>query len=735
MQVSQRRLSWSSQGPHSVRCDTAATPSEDKHQWLEEVQGDKALAWVRSQNQRTVQAFGDPEKAAAYKRILDALDSKEKIAYLSRMGVFYYNIWKDAEHPQGLWRRTTLESYRGGSPEWETVLDLDALSREEGVSWVWGGKTALDEGDSSTWDRVLLHLSPGGSDAVVVREFDVVNKAFVPESAGGFVIPEAKTRVCYRTRDELLLGTDFGEGSMTASGYPRTVCAWQRGTPLSAAQVVYEGKVEDVAVGGHMYSDRGHWHEFLNRGLNFFANEKYYRRGDPSIPAHAGGPFVKLPLPDDAGVSTFADACLVKLRSDWSVPGGPVYKAGSLLSLPIDDLVESKFSEVQVLFEPTERCSLPREFPAMTKRFLVVTVMDNVKKALQFWEFVDGLWVKRSEDGDCLPVGSDVSVGAVWGHGSDDIWITQDGFLQPESLQLASAADCAAKPENLAAKPATFDAAGLLVEQRMADSLDGTKVPYFVVRRSDAPLNGSSPTILDGYGGFQISRLPHYSTVYGIGWLERGGVYVLANIRGGGEFGPSWHQAAKREKRHKAYEDFEAVARDLVRTGVTSTERLACTGGSNGGMLVGNMLAREGANLFGAVICRVPLLDMWRYNKLLAGASWVAEYGNPDKPEDWAFLRAFSPYHTIEDSLRPGSGWGGCPNVLFTTSTKDDRVHPAHARKMVSKLSDSPEAAPKVFYWENIEGGHGGAANNPQSAYMWALTFEFLWNTIGKGHA
>eukprot|EP00928_Gymnodinium_smaydae_P061089 TRINITY_DN4516_c0_g1_i3.p1 TRINITY_DN4516_c0_g1~~TRINITY_DN4516_c0_g1_i3.p1 ORF type:complete len:1532 (-),score=273.36 TRINITY_DN4516_c0_g1_i3:6-4601(-) len=567
----------------------------------------------------------------------------------------------------------------------------------------------------------------------IQREFDLTAKAFVSEEDGGFVIPESKARVSYRSRNELLVGSDFGDGSMTASGYPRTVRAWQRGTPLSKAELVYEGNHEDVSVSGSMFYNRGHWHEFRTRALTFFTSKKLYRPGDPFSSAQSGQPFVELPVPDDATTGTFADACLIKLRSNWKTLDGATYKAGSLLSICMKDLVSGDFSKMQVLFEPEDRRSLPREFPAMTRNYLVVTVLDNVRKSLQFWEYEgEGRFLKRSSDDACVQIGCDISVSAVWGHDCDDIWIMSDGYLQPDTLQLADAKNCAATPEDLKAKPSVFDIAGLTVDQRMATSLDGTKVPYYIVHRCDLALDGSTPTVLDGYGGFQISRFPVYSTAYGVGWLERGGAYVVANIRGGGEFGPSWHQAAKREKRHKAYEDFEAVARDLIQSGITSPGRLACVGGSNGGMLVGNMLTREGANLFGAIVCRVPLLDMWRYNKLLAGASWVAEYGNPDKPDDWSFLRAYSPYHTIEDVVKAGSGWGGCPAVLFTTSTKDDRVHPAHARKMVRKLLGLPECADKVFYWENIEGGHGGAANNEQTAYMWALIFSFLFRTIGQ---
>ena len=379
-----------------------------------------------------------------------------------------------------------------------------------------------------------------------------------------------------------------------------------------------------------------------------------------------------------------------------------------------------------MLFEPTERISL--QGAAGTHKFMVLSVLNNVKTELQFWEYDgNGRWSQKMSDDATggVEVGCDVQVSAVWPYDSDDIWITRSGYLQPDTLELASASHCGAHPEGLKSKPAMFDARGQIVEQLEATSADGTQVPYFVIRHKDSQLNGKMPTLLDGYGGFEISMTPGYSAGVGAAWLEQGGAKVIANIRGGGEFGPMWHQAALREKRHKAYEDFEAVARDLIRRGVTSPERLACIGGSNGGLLVGNMLTREGAQLFGAVVCQVPLLDMQRYHKLLAGASWMAEYGDPDEPEDWAFLRSYSPYHRIHDvCLQNGSTWR-CPKVLFTTSTKDDRVHPGHARKMVRRLLDvGAERAPSVLYWENIEGGHGGAADNKQRAFMWALTYK-----------
>ncbi|CAE8718112.1 unnamed protein product [Polarella glacialis] len=723
-----------------VRCQSTAASqqSDDPFQWLEEVQGEEALAWVKARNQEAVADVSEPKNSAAYGRILAILDSKEKIPYVSRLGRWYYNFWQDEQHQKGLWRRTDFESYRSSNPAWEIVLDLDQLAEQEGISWVWSGYNALDEGPGSKWDRALVTLSPGGSDAVVVREFDLDNCRFIPESEGGFELPEAKSSAGYRNRDELVVGTDFGEGSLTASGYPRVSKAWKRGTPLSEAVTVFEGEHDDISADQVLYYDRGEWHEFQNRALDFYHNSMWYRRGDPtrgSVEAGALEEFVRIPVPEDAGVGTFKDAAIVTLRSDWEIEG-KLFKSGSLLSLKLSSCVAGIFSDIQVLFEPTARSSL--QDSVGTHNFMVLSILNNVRTELQYWRYLEqGRWeqMSSSEPGGEVPVGCDVQVSAVWPDESDEIWVVKDGYLQPDLLQLASAADCGAKPQDIKSKPAMFDASGLVVEQAEAESLDGTKVPYFMIRRKDVPLDGTTPTLLDGYGGFEIPMTPGYSAGVGAAWLERGGIKVIANIRGGGEFGPSWHQAALQGKRHKAFEDFEAVARDLCRRQVTSPEHLACIGGSNGGLLVGNMLTREGAALFGAVVCQVPLLDMKRYHKLLAGASWMAEYGDPDQPEEWDFIRGFSPYHRVQDvCLQPGSGWK-CPQVLFTTSTKDDRVHPGHARKMVKRLKEEvpAELAPKILYWENIEGGHGGAADNTQKAYMWALTYDFLWQTIGRG--
>ena len=688
---------------------------EDPRAWLEEVLNDDALEWVKARNAACLKELGDPKGSSDYKRILSILDSKEKIPYIGRvLNGLYYNFWQDENNLRGIWRRTTLDEYRKPKPAWEVVLDLDALGKAEGESWVWKGSTVLDEGPGVRKDRVMLSLSRGGADATVAREFDLDKKAFVPVNEGGFVLPEAKSRICYRGRDTLLVGTDMGEGSMTDSGYPRTVYEWPRGTPLKEAKQVYEGKKDDVAASGYAYLDRGESYEWRQRAITFWTSEHELRMADKS--------FKKVPVPEDAQLDTFADQLLITLRSDWSF-GGTAYGAGALLAVPCAPFMRGDKVKVVQLFEPSATASL--DGTSETRNYLILDVLNNVRTELRLWKYVvGGAWTLEQI---YRGVGGEAAIEAIGASGvcsseSDDLWLTSSSYTQPTTYSIARAdKPLVEHQERLKALPAMYDAAGLHTQQLEATSADGTKVPYFLVCAKNLAFDGTAPTLLYGYGGFEISLTPSYAATVGVGWLEKGGVYAQANIRGGGEFGPKWHQAALKEKRHKAYEDFEAVAADLVRRRVTSAQKLAIQGGSNGGLLTGNMLVRS-PHLFGAVICQVPLLDMKRFNTLLAGASWMGEYGNPDEPDEWKFLQRYSPYHRLKRGVT-------YPPILFTTSTRDDRVHPAHARKMVGKMLDL--GIPGVAYYENIEGGHGGAADNKQRAFMSTLAWSFLWKLFG----
>lgn len=685
------QMAYGQTGSQPNAAHSGSDAADDPYVWLEDVAGERALHWVREQNAistRELEASSDFESTR--KRLLDILDSKEKIPYVTKFGSFYYNFWRDENHVRGILRRTTLEEYRKSELAWETVIDLDKLAAEEKENWVWKGYNVL----YPSFDRCLVYLSRGGADARVTREFDLMKKDFV---ASGFVLPEAKSRVDWRNRDTLYVATDFGPGSLTDSGYPRIVKEWQRGLPLTEAKTVFEGKPEDVAVGASVVHDHGRVYEFIGRSVTFFTDETLVRRGDT---------WVKIDKPADAETRTFADKLLIRLRTDWSV-GGRTYPGGALLAADFDKYLSGD-RQLEMLFEPSDRKSLADI--SETRNYLILRELENVRNRLYALKYEQGRFERVRLS---TPEFGAVTIEGIDPEHSDDYFMSVTDFLTPSSLLMGTIGK--EERERLKTLPAFFDATGLEIKQHEVVSKDGTRVPYFQVSRKNLVLNGQNPTLLYGYGGFEISMLPNYNASVGSAWLERGGVYVLANIRGGGEFGPRWHQAARKQNRQRAYDDFIAVAEDLIRRKVTSPRQLGIQGGSNGGLLVGVMLTQR-PDLFKAVVCQVPLLDMRRYNKLLAGASWMDEYGNPDKPEEWSFIREYSPYHNV----RPDRKY---PRVLFTTSTRDDRVHPGHARKMVAKMKAQNH---DVLYYENIEGGHGGAANNQQLAYMAALAYTFL---------
>jgi prolyl oligopeptidase len=668
-----------------------AEANVDPYLWLEDVTGERALNWVRQQNAvSTNELQFAPVFEPIRRRVLSIMDSKERIPYVAKHGRWYYNFWRDQTNPRGVWRRTTLQEFKKTEPAWETVLDLDQLSAAENENWVWKGYDVL----YPTYDRCLLSLSRGGADAVVIREFDLVTKQFVKE---GFYLPEAKSRVAWRDRDRLYVGTDFGPGSLTDSGYPRIVKEWKRQTALKEATIVFEGKREDVSVDASVAHDHGQVYEFITRGVTFFTSLDYVRQGDQ---------WTEIEKPDDAIVGTFGDQLLLRLRSDWTI-SGTTYPAGSLLAGDFKKCLAGE-PHFESLFTPTERTSL--ESTSDTKNYLLLNVLENVRSKLYALRRSGGRWTRVALE---APEFGSASLSGIDRDESDDYFLTLTDFLTPSSLYLGTIE--AAQREKLKTLPVFFDATGLEITQHETLSKDGTKVPYFQVSRKGMKSDGNNPTLLYGYGGFEIPMLPSYSASVGSAWLERGGIYVLANIRGGGEFGPRWHEAARKQNRQRAYDDFIAVAEDLINHKVTSREHLGIEGGSNGGLLMGAMLT-ERPDLFKAVVCQVPLLDMRRYNKLLAGASWMDEYGNPDKPEEWAYISKYSPYQNVTKEKK-------YPRVFFTTSTRDDRVHPGHARKMVARMK---EQGHDVLYYENIEGGHGGAANNKQAAYMSALAYTFL---------
>ncbi len=668
------------------------TPEHDPYLWLEDVEGDKALEWVSEQNKTAQQQLEAlPNFETLRERVLSILDSQEKIPFISKYGQWYYNFWQDKTHVRGLWRRTSLGSYRTEKPDWESVLDLDALANEENENWVWKGAQVLEP----EYDRCLIYLSRGGSDATVIREFDLSKKHFIGD---GFVLPESKGGARYLTKDRLIIGRDFGEGSLTTSGYPRRVKEWQRGTSLEKAVTIYEGEVTDTVSYGFSHRTRGLGYEVIERAITTWTREVFLRRE---------GELRKLELPEDSDEHLVGEWLTTELKSPYKV-AEKTYPTGALLAIRLESFLQGS-RDFEVLFEPAERTVL--ESWISTKNHIVLNVSANLERKLYTLSFENGTWKKQELES---PVKGSLSLWAEDDESSDYFFLEGSDYLTPSSFFYGNADTRTF--EKLKQAPAWYDSSSFVAEKFEASSKDGEKIPYFVVHRKDMELNGNNPTLLYGYGGFEISLGPAYKSV---AWLENGGVYVDAILRGGGEFGPDWHWAATKENKQRTFDDFIAVAEDLIARKITSPQHLGIMGGSNGGLLMGAMFTQR-PDLFKAIVCAVPLLDMYHYNQMLAGASWTAEYGDPKKDEEWAYIQKYSPYHNVKPSQK-------YPRVLFTTSTKDDRVHPGHARKMTALLKD---LGYDVLLYENIEGGHAGAANNAQIAYRQALSYSFLFKEL-----
>ena len=674
----------------SVAAAGIAADSADPYLWLEDVHGEKPLEWVRAQNARSTEVLqADPDYQKDYAAILKVMDATDRIPYGELDHQFVFNFWQDAQHPKGIWRRTSIEDYRSASPHWEVLLDLDKLAADEHENWVWKGAEC-----SPSLKHCLVSLSRGGGDAVVVREFDPAARSFLSE---GFQLSEAKSTITYLDEDTVLCGTDFGPGSMTTSGYPRIVKRWQRGTPLSAARTVYEGKAQDVAASGVVFHEPSGAIALVQRDISFFTAEYYALNAEGSSPQ-------QLPLPLSADLKGAQGGHLIfTLRDDWTPPSGTRIAKGALVAYRVSG--GGSRNPVAVLFTPDAHGAIDEV--AAGRDALYVSIYHDVTGSVHvFREKPDGKW---SDEPLPLPSGGSTHIVAAnaWG---PEAYFRFESFTTPTTLYADSGAG---QPVAIKSLPARFDATGLRTEQFFAVSKDGTRVPYFVTRSQK--LSGPAPTVLYGYGGFEVSETPSYSANFGMLWLTRGGVFVLANIRGGGEYGPAWHQAALKHNRQKSYDDFQAVAQDLVRRGITTARQLGIMGGSNGGLLVSaNMVERP--ELFGAVVCQVPLIDMLRYTHIGAGASWEAEYGDPANPADRASILKYSPYQNVTPQRK-------YPPVFFVTATSDDRVTPVHARKMAARME---EQGHDVLFFENTDGGHAAAANHKQAAEMWALSFVYL---------
>ncbi len=679
----------------TVASDQNAVVTDDEFIWLEEVEGTDALKWVEQKNASTLEYLkAIPEYESIKSDALEILNAKDRIQWPSRRGDYLYNFWTDATHVKGLYRRTTKESYMSGNPEWTTVLDIDALAAKDGESWVYKGMSCL----YPDYVHCAVNLSPGGTDATVTREFNLETLAFVE---GGFELPVAKGGYSFIDKDTVFVATDFGEGSLTDSGYPRVVKKWQRGTDLSEAKTIFEASKQSVSASGFAMFDGDKRYELVYDSTSFYTSDIYVLHNDQPV---------KLDLPDGAILQAiFKGQLLIELRNDWQLANQSFVK-GSLVAANFEALLAGE-AQWYGVFEPTDSTSLASV--TTTADYLFVNMNQDVSSMVERYEFSEEGFVSTP-----LQLGNNGSISIFNTSDTDnEFYASFTNFVTPTKLYHGDAEFL--EPKVIRESPERFDATGMQVEQHFATSKDGTKVPYYLVKPKGFEADGKNPTLLYGYGGFEISLRPRYSSMVGKEWLERGGVYVLSNIRGGGEYGPRWHQAALLKNRMKAYDDFIAIAEDLVAKKVTSPEHLGIQGGSNGGLLVGAVTMLR-PDLFNAVVCQVPLLDMKRFHKLLAGASWMGEYGNPDDEAMWSVIQTYSPYQNVKPDVE-------YPEIFFTTSTKDDRVHPGHARKMVARMEAMGH---KVYYYENMEGGHAGAADNNQRADVYARVYAYLWDKL-----
>ncbi len=670
----------------STQPQTAAT---DPYLWLEEVEGERALAWVHEQNNRSLPVLeNDPRYPALLNAALEVAQSRDRLPLGQVRGGYVYNFWQDPDHVRGIWRRASIDSYAANAPQWQTLLDVDALARAENANWVYQGADCDPSGV-----RCMISLSNGGLDASTDREFDVNTRAFVE---GGFVVPEAKSNLGWLDRDTLLVATDWGEGSLTESGYPFILKAWRRGAPLSSATELMRGERTDVSISVATFEDESGDHIAIAREAETFF-ETVYSLITPQGPQ-------RLTLPRKSSIRDFfADRLIVTLEEEWTI-GGRTYPNGALLALPLAQATTAT-PAIEVIFAPNARQSI--EEVEATSEGVLVAGFDNVRGRLQRFTLSNGVW--RGEQIALPPTGVVHIAGASTGDAR--AFATFEDFLTPSTLYALNGASA----RSVRSLPAQFDASPYVTEQFEATSRDGTRVPYFVVRRRDMVMNGQNPTLLYAYGGFQLSQTPAYNAYIGRLWLDQGGTYVLANIRGGGEFGPAWHSAGLLTNRQRIYDDFYAVERDLIERRITSPRRLGISGRSNGGLLMGVMLNQH-PEMVNAAIIGSPLLDMLRYDQLLAGASWVGEYGSPNVPEQRAFLEQITPYQ----NLRPRPNF---PTVFIYTSTKDDRVHPGHARKYAARLE---ELGIPFLYYENTDGGHQANANLREAARRRTLEYMYL---------
>lgn len=681
----------------SMGCATQKS-ADSKYLWLEDIEGAKALSWVKEHNDKSIAKIKSDSKVSELESELkEIILAKDRIPMPTLQGNKILNFWQDEVHVKGLWRQTSLESYRQAEPKWETILDIDELAKKDQKEWVFKGAHCL----KPSYNPCLIYLSNGGKDAFEVREFDVEKKSFIEN---GFYLPEAKHRIAWLDKDHLVIGSDFGKGSMTSSGYPRILKLWTRGKDLSSASTVFEGAESDVQVYPVSYFQDGKNLVQISRYITYYNSEKYFLTENLKL--------VQVPIPNDATIEGYHHGeIFYKIRSDLKTSQDKGFTEGSVLSLKYQK--PESFSESSLVLKPDIGESI--ESFVITLNDVYAVTLKNVQSEMFKLDFKSGVWTRKKLN---LPTAGSIQVQSE-NEFQDEFLISFENFLTPTSIMISSKNKNKLKFQTIKALPKKFDSEKMAVEQYFAVSKDGTKIPYFVVHQKDMTLNGLNPTVLYGYGGFEISQTPFYASTWGKSWISRRGVFVLANLRGGGEFGPKWHLDGIKEKKQNVFDDFIAIAEDLIAKKITSPEKLAIMGGSNGGLLVGATMVQR-PELFKAVVCQVPLLDMMRYHKLLAGFSWVNEYGNPEDPKMKEVILKYSPLQNVKKDTK-------YPEILFVTSTKDDRVHPGHARKMAAKMEDFGN---KVYYYENTGGGHGADANLNERVFRKYLEFSFLFEKL-----
>ncbi|MEO0907301.1 MAG: prolyl oligopeptidase family serine peptidase [Pseudomonadota bacterium] len=680
-------------------------PDQDPYIYLEEARSEQALAWVEAENARTLSVLeADPRFETLKAEALAIFDSEDRVPFVSFRPDGLYNFWQDKQNPKGLLRRTTIESYTSDDIAWETVLDIDALAAEEGREWVYKGSTCLPP----DLNKCMIALSDGGEDATIMREFDMATKTFVE---GGFELPEkSQGGIQWVDEDTLMVGRDFGEGTLTTSEYPFTTRMWKRGTDLADAPEIFRGEADDVWAGASLMRDNtGTVHATTAfRGVSFHEAEYFWLNPETNE-------WVKLDLPKKASPYGIVDGhMLMTTDVDWEVDG-QVFPADSLIAADLEEWKADPNGAAKTLvWAPGERQT--KRGGAITAGALYVGLLDNVVGKVLKFNFVDnadgGEWVSEPV---ALPDNATVGIAASSSQ-SEQIMFTVTDFLNPTTLYYSQAGEA---PRVLKTSPVRFDATGMEVEQHEATSADGTKIPYFIVKPEGMEMDGDTAVLMTGYGGFQVPRLPGYLGSTGKMWLERGGAYVLANLRGGGEFGPAWHQTAIRENKQRTWDDFIAVGDDLVNKGFTTPEHLGIQGGSQGGLLVGTAFTQR-PDLFGAAIVQIPLFDMLRYHLIGRGASWIGEYGDPRIPEQRAWIEGYSPYQKIVEDA-------DYPTPFLWASTADDRTHPAHARKGAARLA---EQGHDYYYFEDTVGGHSGGVDNEQRAKIQALQYIYLMQQL-----